>query len=188
MQQVAEHVQVYHAGQNEGIRERMRGGDVLLFRGRGLLSWIIRKATGSDFSHAGLVFRFRERVYCLEAVGGGVRLAPLSWLVGVYHGEIHYFTLEADPKERQAALGFAFEQLCRRYDKIGLVRFGLTLLFGLRRSPHQDDRWFCSELVAQAYRVAGAPLTAELPSYASPADLIDGNKLEPGGKLTLADV
>jgi hypothetical protein len=188
MQQVAQHVQLYHAGQNEGIRERMRSGDVLLFRGRGPLSWIIRKATGSDFSHAGLVFRFRERVYCLEAVKGGVRLAPLSWLVRVYPGKIHYFTLEADPQQRQAALGFAFEQLCRPYDTIGLFRFGLALALGRPRSERKDERWFCSELVAEAYRGAGVPLTAELPSYASPADLIDGNKLEPGGHLTPADV
>jgi len=64
-------VLAYVAGKDEGVRASMRSGDVLLFRGRGLLSWLIRHATHSDYSHAGLLFRYCGRVYCLEAVGKG---------------------------------------------------------------------------------------------------------------------
>jgi len=42
--------------------------------------------------------------------------------------------------------------------------------------------------VAAAYRVAGFPLTNELPCYASPADLINGQKLELRGRLTATNV
>ena len=56
------------------VRQEFRDGDVLLFRGRGFSSLIIRWLTRSPYSHVGLVFRFAEHVYSLEAVGSGVRL------------------------------------------------------------------------------------------------------------------
>lgn len=178
----------YVTGTNEGVRASMRSGDVLLFRGRGLLSSMIRMATHSDYSHAGLIFRYCDRVYCLEAVGRGVRLAPVSVLLKHYPDGIYYFALNAAEAARECALGFGFSQLCLPYDTLGLVWFALALLFAVRRPVEEDERWFCSELVAAAYRTAGFPLTDRLPCYASPADLIDGHKLEPRGRLTAADL
>jgi uncharacterized protein YycO len=166
----------------------MRSGDVLLFRGGGVLSRLIRLATHSRYSHAGLVFRYRERVYCLEAVGKGVRLAPVSRLLHHYPDGIFYCTLGAADPARETALGFGFQQLSLPYDVLGLVRFALALIFATRRPVKPDQRWFCSELVAAAYRIAEFPLTDELPCYASPVDLINGHKLELRGRLTATDV
>lgn len=174
----------YAAGKNEGVRASMRNGDVLLFRGGGFLSRLIRLATHSRYSHAGLVFRYRERVYCLEAVGKGVRLAPVSRLLDHYPNGIFYCGLGASEPARETALGFGFQQLSLPYDVFGLVRFALALIFATRRPVKPDQRWFCSELVAAAYRIAGFPLTDELPCYASPVDLINGHKLELRGRLT----
>jgi uncharacterized protein YycO len=166
----------------------MRSGDVLLFRGSGLLSWLIRVATHTGYSHAGLVFRYRERVYCLEAMGKGVRLAPVSRLLDHYPDGVFYCGLAAAEPARETALGFGFQQLSLPYDVLGLVRFALALIFATRRPVKPDQRWFCSELVAAAYRRAEFPLTDELPCYASPADLINGHRLELRGRLTAADV
>jgi hypothetical protein len=178
---------LYKAGKDEGVRAAMQSGDVLLFRGRGLLSSIIRVFTRSTYSHAGLVFRYHDHVYCLEAVGVGVRLSPVSLLLEHYPDGIYFFGLGAEEPVREAALGFGFRQLCRPYDVLGLVWFALALIFGRRRPEGSDQRWFCSELVAAAYRMAGLPLTGGLPCYASPADLINGGRLEPRGRLTMAD-
>ena len=178
----------YVAGKDVGVRASMRSGDVLLFRGSGVLSWLIRLATHSDYSHAGLVFRYRARVYCLEAVGKGVRLIAVSRLLDHYPGGVFYCGLGAAEPARETALGFGFQQLCLPYDVFGLVRFALALIFAWRRPVNPDNRWFCSELVAAAYRIAGFPLTDELPCYASPVDLINGHKLELRGRLTAADV
>lgn len=163
-------------------------GDVLLFRGRGLLSWIIRMFTHSGYSHAGVLFRYCGRVYCLEAVGTGVRLAPVSRLVDHYPDGIFYCGLAANEKERESALDFGFQQLSLPYDVLGLVRFALALIFCTRRPVDDPGRWFCSELVAAAYAKAGFPLTAGLPCYASPADLINGQRLQLRGRLTPAEL
>ena len=178
----------YAAGVNQGVRASMSSGDVLLFRGGGVLSWLIRRATHSDYSHAGLVFRYRKRVYCLEAVGKGVRLIPVSRLLDHYPDGVFYCGLGAAEAARETALGFGFQQLCLPYDVLGLVRFAFVLIFARRIPVKPDNRWFCSELVAAAYRIAGFPLTDELPCYASPVDLINGHKLELRGRLTAADV
>jgi len=178
----------YTAGKDQGVRASMRNGDVLLFRGRGLLSWLIRLATHSNYSHAGLLFRYCKRVYCLEAVGVGVRLAPVSRLLNHYPDGVFYCGLAAEEPTRKTALGFGFQQLALPYDVFGLVRFAFALIFGRQRLIKPDQRWFCSELVAAAYRIAGFPLTDELPCYVAPADLINGHKLELHGRLTAADL
>jgi len=187
MAEAGNQVLSYVAGKNVGVRAKMLTGDVLLFRGNGLLPWLIRLATHSDYSHAGLLFRYDGRVYCLEAVGKGVRLSPVSRLLDHYPKGIFYCGLGAEETARETALGFGFQQLCLPYDVFGLVRFALALIFARRRPVEPDNRWFCSELVA-AYRFSGFPLTDELPCYVSPVDLINGHKLELRGRLTAADI
>jgi len=187
MAEPTNHVLSYTAGKDQGVRASMRNGDVLLFRGRGLLSWLIRHATHSDYSHAGLLYRYCKRVYCLEAVGQGVRLVPVSRLLDHYPDGVFYCGLEAEEPTRKTALGFGFQQLALPYDVFGLVRFAFALIFARRRPIKPDQCWFCSELVAAAYCIAGFPLTDELPCYAAPADLINGHKLELRGRLSAAD-
>jgi hypothetical protein len=178
----------YTAGRDHGIRSEMRNGDVLLFRGRGWLSWLIQKVTHSVYSHAGVLFRYCGRVYCLEAVGKGVRLAPVSRLVDHYPDGIFFCSLGATEPERESAIDFGFQQLSLPYDVLGLVRFALALIFCTRRPVDDAEHWFCSELVAAAYAKAGYPLTPCLPCYASPADLINGEKLQLRGRLTPAQL
>lgn len=154
-------------------RSRFRDGDVLLFRGKGFVSWAIAKLTRSEYSHAGLAYLFEGRVYCLEAVGSGVRLVLMSVLVDHYRGGIDYFEhVDATPEQRSHAISFAFRQLGKLYDKAGLVRFFWAIVTGRMEQLRRDEQWFCSELVAAAYDEAGAPLLAERPeAYVSPADL-----------------
>jgi len=115
-------------------------------------------------------------------------VAPVSRLLDHYPDGVFFCGLSAAEPARETALGFGFQQLCLPYDVFGLVRFALALIFAWRRPVKPDQRWFCSELVAAAYRIAGFPLTDELPCYASPADLINGHKLELRGRLTVSQV
>lgn len=153
-------------------RARMRAGDVVLFRGSGLASRAIRWLTHSPYSHAALVFRFEGRVYCLEAVGSGVRLALISEVLARYHGGIDHFDVPgATEDQRTGALSFAFQQLGKLYDRHGIGRFLLALLTGRRPRVREDQAWFCSELVAAAYRHQGLALVPESSAFTSPADL-----------------
>ncbi len=154
------------------VRPGMKAGDVVLFRGSGPVSRAIRWLTRSPYSHAALVFLFEGRVYCLEAVGSGVRLALISEVLARYHGGIDHFDVpEATGDQRRAALGFAFQQLGKLYDRRGLWRFLLAIATGRRPRVREDQAWFCSELVAAAYRRQGLALVPESSAFTSPADL-----------------
>ncbi len=153
-------------------RGLFRDGDVLLFRGRGPMSMAIRALTASPYSHVGLVYLFAGRVYSLEAVGAGVRLILMSEVLRRYHGGVDYYEVpRATTEQRAGAVAFCFQQLGRLYDRPGLLRFGAALVLGRKLATREDQSWFCSELVAAAYRKQGLSLAAERPTYTSPADL-----------------
>jgi uncharacterized protein YycO len=154
------------------IRENFQEGDLLLFRGKGVVSMAIRALTGSTYSHAGLVYLFHDRVYVIEAVGAGVRLLLMSELMKRYDGGIDYYeVVRATPKQRRHAIAFCFEQLGKLYDKVGILRFLLLLLFRRKLAAAEDQAWFCSELAAAAYRKQDLPLAPEMAEYTSPNDL-----------------
>lgn len=160
-------------------RRRFRSGDVLLFRGKGFISWAICKLTGSHYSHAGLSYVFEGRVYCLEAVGSGVRLVLMSQLVKRYKGGIEYFEHSAaSEKQRGTAISFGFQQLGKLYDKPGILRFLWAILTRRMRNLRRDEQWFCSELVVAAFLEAGVPLLDSHPEgYTSPADVAASDRL-----------
>jgi hypothetical protein len=65
----------------QDIRSQLRSGDLLLCSGTGWFSRLIQAATGSEWSHVGLVLRLEQldRVMLLESVESmGVRAVPLS--------------------------------------------------------------------------------------------------------------
>lgn len=140
------------------------------------------------------------RVYCLEARGvQGVRLCLLSCLLKDDHYEriVYYRGHGLTDEQRNKTIGFAFQQLGKAYDHSAIRRFGLyifMLLVGLRKRMKQtpkraaktakkvaelrtDDTWFCSELVAAAYKHAGLDIALP-PDLMSPEDLV---RLAPDG-------
>lgn len=156
------------------VRPEFATGDLLCFRGRGLVSWLIRALTRSEYSHVGLVYRFEDRVYCLEAVGTGVRLIVMSELVKRYRGGIDYFAIrDVTAAERRGAIGFGFQQLGKLYDRASILRFLAFLLLGrrVRVRARQQAQWFCSEIVNEAYRGQGIVLVRTTSAYVSPAAL-----------------
>ncbi len=155
-----------------GARSEFQIADVLLFRGRGLSSQVIRLLTRSPYSHVGLVFPYQERVYCIEAVGAGVRLILMSEVMRRYHGGIDYYEVRsATDAQRDGAIALCFQQLGKLYDRPGIVRFLLAILFNWKPAVREDQAWFCSELVAAAYRAHGLTLAPVSSAYTSPADL-----------------
>ena len=154
-------------------RPRFIAGDLLCFKGRGFVSWAIRRVTKSDYSHVGLVFNYESRVFCLESVGTGVRLILMSELVRHYEGGIDYFSIKASEAEKKSAISWAFGQLGKKYDTIGIYRFLRHIMGGDVSVMRQNDEWFCSELVAKAYKEAGVTLVdGEKPAFTSPSDIV----------------
>jgi len=159
-------------------RSEFRDGDLLCFRGRGWVSLLIRRLTRSSYSHVGLIYRFEGRVYCLEAVGAGVRLVLMSQLMKRYEGGIDYYSVDAQTPVRRQAVSWCFTQLGKLYDTAGIARFAWTLLTGNAARARRDDQWFCSEFVAAAFSEAGLPLVAGAADYTTPEDLVRSARLE----------
>jgi uncharacterized protein YycO len=157
-------------------RSTLVDGDLLCFRGAGLLSGSIRWLTKSAYSHVGIVYIFEDRRYCIEAIGSGVRLALVSELVKRYAGGIDHFQLPtATPAQRKGAISFAFQQLGKLYDTDGVVGFLRFLITGRKSRSHRRavnrERWFCSEIVTEAYRRQGFRFAADASAYTSPSDI-----------------
>lgn len=76
----------------EDIRPKLKSGDVLLFSGRGLVSWLIRLRTWSFASHVGLVYKIGQDVMVWESTRltdkDGAQISLLSVRGKRYKGRI----------------------------------------------------------------------------------------------------
>jgi len=170
-------------------RPRLQTGDILLFAGKGFISQVIKRMTGSPWSHVGMVYRPAEDVVlCWESTTltkvkdeyagrpvKGVQLVQLSARVGTYDGAIAWrrlitprspATLAEIDRLRHELAGRPYEE-----DVLDLVRAAL------RRNDVEDAQTlFCSELVATVYRAVGWLPPLPLPANYQPGDW-DGDGL-----------
>lgn len=124
---------------------------ILLYRGRSVISGIIRWQTRSEYSHAALLCPDGE---VLEAVEfSGVVKGKPSCMAGV-----DAFRIKGDAGERILldAIDFATSQIGKGYDYRSIFRF--ISRRDCSGSGKQNKRWFCSELVFQACKECGLEL------------------------------
>lgn len=146
----------------------IRTGDVLLFRGTSLFSWLIKLRTHSVYSHAGVVQKIRTnghiRTWVIEALEPlGVRAFPIERDVA-QGAKIDWFQLDDPAINPELVADYAMEQVGKFYEMAGLwwsfswLARGLRRIFRFHRLTARldnSDRWFCSELVAAALAHAG---------------------------------
>ncbi len=125
---------------------------ILLFRGRGIISAMIRWQTRSEYSHAAFLLPCGRIIESWQ--GSGVHIKTLNDWEGIDSFGVHGMTNE----QWEEAILFARKQIGKKYDYRGVCRFVS------RRKVPADDRWFCSELVAKALEVAGIKLFRNLDS------------------------
>ena len=109
------------------------------------MSAVIRACTWSMWSHVALV----AGPCAIEAVTTGVRKVPV---LDAMDRAKRAAVVELPCRDPRAVIAAAESQLGKPYDFTAIV--GL----GLHRDWQEDDRWFCSELVAWAFEKAGEPL------------------------------
>lgn len=135
----------------------MLAGDILLIRGkelhranrdwlRWLISWVISKLTGSEYTHSALY----DGIYVYEVdIFKRVSLAPLS----TYSYYDVYRKENATDKDRMNAVLFCCSKFGCKYDYTAVLAIALDKLFGIGWNPNDPDRWFCSELDAAAWGI-----------------------------------
>ncbi|HEX8310115.1 MAG TPA: YiiX/YebB-like N1pC/P60 family cysteine hydrolase [Chthoniobacteraceae bacterium] len=145
-----------------------RGPAVLLFKGRGIVSTLIRWQTRGEYSHAAILLP--DGLIVESWQGHGVRVKALEDWRDVDRFEVPGMT----PGQWAEAIGFALRQVGQGYDYWAIVRFMS------RRHMPQNDRWFCSELVFTALAHAGVKLFDRIESWAvSPGLLAISPRLTP---------
>lgn len=131
-----------------------------LFRGRGIVSALIRWQTRSKYSHAAI---FVDDHTILEAwPTKGVRINFLTDL-----SDIDFFDITTTPRQELTIIDFFQTQMGKPYDYFGVFNFITKFPFF---KPYES--WFCSEIVFAALKEAGIlPLNNIEPNKVSPFHL-----------------
>lgn len=121
------------------------GPAILLYRGRGFISKAIMWRTWGIYSHAALLTASGTVIEAWHF--GGVREAPF-----VDDPAVDKFVIRgATPAQWIMVEDYMRSQVGQPYDYLGILRF-------LLRLDSHNTAWFCSELLAEAWREAGLPL------------------------------
>jgi len=173
-------------------RTAIRDGDVLLYEGLNVASRVIRWATRSRYSHAGIAVWWNERLMVMVAVGRGVSVTPLSSNIGHYHGHVQWFSTKEDltADKRQLLVQFAQEELGKEYALWKAVLLGIYLLFKRNRDKkdelRREKKLYCSWYVAQIYNAAGLDLKKGVSDrFMTPEDIARSSLLVHKGPLKL---
>ena len=195
----------------EKYRPQMKTGDVIGFSGNAGFSSVIKWATGSIYSHVGLVLNarlpggFGDSVLLIESTTEtegldatnsqlikGVQLHWLSKRIMMYDGSVWWAPLkqplpQEGLEEMQAWLRQTHNQQVR-YDSVQVMGAGLDLF----------DRWkwenresvsalFCSELVTKALKIAGVVDSNLNASEQTPQDVMSFSCLDQALPIKVED-
>jgi hypothetical protein len=177
-------------------RGEFKDADIVMFKGTGLVSRIIKWRTKSVYSHAGVVAWWNERLIVLEAVGKGVVARPISYALHHYKGGFDYYRLKAEypvtANKRKQMVVFAQRQLGKEYATWEVVKFFFRLLFNLkmtkRDSPKPPGKFFCSQYVSAIYREGGLDLEMKFgDKFTTPCQISESKLLEYVGTVRLGE-
>lgn len=134
---------------------------IVLCRGTGLVSGLIRFQTRSQYSHAGLLFRDDIFIHATWPQVTKTLGVPRDY-------DYDLFSLTATKDEESRMREFAEDQLGKPYDITMVLRF-VTRQQETRKSK---GAWFCSELVFAACRAGGIELLKNIEPWAVSPELI----------------
>lgn len=171
------------------LRDQVKDGDLILFRGNVFLSRVIQRVSGGRYSHSALVLDWGGRWMILQAEFiEGVQAVPLSVAVARYHGDVDFYPLTPEARARvdlPRLAGVAKSALGLRYAKLDLLGAAAHLLFRFRLPRYQRDpeALFCSQYVSRCFRVAGLDLVAESDVGTSPEQIATSRWLRYAGTV-----
>lgn len=132
-----------------------------------IYSRLVSAVTWSWATHVDFVL---HNGFLLGAASDGVKIRPPAR----DYSRVAYYRVPGAPCD---VIERAKSQLDKPYDWTAILGFVA------RRNWQEDDRWFCSELVAWAFAREGRPLLAGDFSVITPRDLLLSTKLRPIGEL-----
>lgn len=121
---------------------------ILLFKGKGIISRLIRWQTNGQYSHAAIQLPDKRIIEAWHKPNRVRLRGPLQdW------SNVDAFDVEGmDAAQWTMASSWLQQQIGKKYDFNGVFRF-LS-----RRRKDKDDKWFCSELVFHCVKEGGIDL------------------------------
>ena len=163
------------------FRRHANTGDILLFRSKGFVAKMQRGLTGGKYDHIALIMCFSSgKVILLEATEkDGVACIEWDYFIKMnwhlLYSRLVYRSLET----------MRTEDMIRNLEKfvktVDGKKFGINPIKFIRKTPEvlpgNENNFFCSELVASAYKAMGLfPANANSSSF-WPADFVNDTKL-----------
>ncbi len=127
---------------------------------KGFTSWAIREATWSDWSHVD--FALLNGKFLGARIEGGVQVREHDYLT-----PSKFCYAYVDVHSARRVLGWACSQIDKPYD------WKAILGFGFRRDWHEPDQWFCSELVAEAFKLKDSVIVDNQGYRVTPQDAFE---------------
>ena len=188
------------------VRDLLRDGDLVLFRGKGRLSKLIVKASKGEYSHVGMILWWgglQGRLMVVEAHWpGGLRAVPLSWLLCEYEGNLDLYRLKPEYRPRPdeihgdgrlclrqgQLLREATYLLGRKFAVYDLFRVGMRHMFGWSWPKDTDGTrdLFCSEYISRVLNESGLDPSPEADLKTTPTDLARCEYFEKLGQVVVS--
>lgn len=180
-------------------RSEIRSGDILMCSGKSLFSRLIKRATGSKWSHVAFILRLDTigRIMVMESVESiGVRTVPLSCYLSNYNGSGKPYDGEMiiarhhdfDQRKVHDLSRHAVDVLGHNYNKIEIARISMRILTKMFKKsckiPSKNtSEYICSEYVYECYKSIGLTLPTSC-GYVAPADFANADNIRPVFKLS----
>jgi uncharacterized protein YycO len=113
----------------------------------GFISWAIRRATFSEFSHVD--YCFPDGRLLGAHIEDGVKIRPPDY---EKFTKQQRYSVDLSQPQYEKLEAFLLAQVGKPYDKAAIVNMLV------QRNWREHDKWFCSELIAAAFEHAGKPL------------------------------
>jgi uncharacterized protein YycO len=131
---------------------------IAAFKGKSIISRIIKVFNWSEYSHIAWIDEDFSGVEAWHR--GGVSNFATPSQNHTPGTPVDLFTVPGEtPQQTEMIRAFLLAQVGKKYDYAGVIGFLLR-----SHRLQRKNKWFCSELVAEAYAQAGLPLL-NMPSY-----------------------
>lgn len=155
-------------------------GDILLTSENSATSKVVRKSTGSDFSHAILYVGFGSYIH---SDANGVHSGNLQRLLFDAPENVMVLRVNCDQETINQACIFARSKIGTTYSVRSAVNAKLKA-----SKRKNENRQFCSRLVAQSYEYAGVKLVDDA-SFCTPQEILESQSIQevPGNARKATD-
>tara|TARA_R110001606_G_scaffold170820_1_gene316372 strand:+ start:912 stop:1886 length:975 start_codon:yes stop_codon:yes gene_type:complete len=147
--------------------EELKKGDILLTSENSATSKVVRKSTKSDFSHA--IIYVGSGSY-IHSDAKGVHSGNLQRLLFDAAENVTVLRSECNPEVIDQACMFARSKIGTKYSVKSAINAKLKT-----SKNENENRQFCSRLVAQAYEYAGVMLVKNT-SFCTPQEILNSTK------------